>query len=637
MTLLLLQPWKHSLHVPLRIDVFYSHYPRDKNSEERILLERWCIDYVSNHECDEQHQNTATALDNTEMLSQLRQVCKKIMIALRTIYCYARMLPAYQLHCYLTQGIPLGIQRSQERGKLLQQLQQHPVQPSIGYTFYAAPQHHDDAADTYLQRNQFQRYLFRGIPTPYGILQMSVWYHPQSNNIVLSQINSVSAAVTRTGPIEIPKQPKQRQHEEFYHTPVSQPSSSESGVHEFLIPNYSPTPESLFLKQQHQLKNQRRQRLLQQDLIGKSNQFHHESSSPATVSDVERHGNIKTSMSGLSLALLQDNVESQSLSSPPAQHQHGISPNRGDHHRRSHTQSPARRRTSTITDQDYPVLASEATTAVASNNHHHRSHSVSYPVSFSSDANNRPIAIESGSPCTSYQPQPTYMQVHGPSQAQAKSFSPRFYHMQQNVVNPTQPPLSQPSDLCGTEQQLHGHGYGYGYNNPSPPNASSAVPIARPQQDQQQSHAAMRKRTDSTDTARSGAALHPSASSVSSSPRYLSSSPAPFLLQAGGCNTSPLVSNFSATSPTRRSSLKKSISSRMNSGGVGCVSDSPVSRPPSPPFVSHPMTLQYEGATAEKQHRRQDTFLGKSTGEGPFGTATVRICDRLRLVILSLD
>ena len=44
----ILQRWKRTMHVPLRLDVYYQH-PQVEGSEkagERELLERWCLEYA---------------------------------------------------------------------------------------------------------------------------------------------------------------------------------------------------------------------------------------------------------------------------------------------------------------------------------------------------------------------------------------------------------------------------------------------------------------------------------------------------------------------------------------------------------------------------------------------------------------
>lgn len=580
----LLQPWKHSLHVPLRVDIFYSHYPSDKATEERILLERWCIDYVSHHEVDEQRQQqpnpsntntsgkpvtTATTLDNAEILTQLRQLCKKIMIALRTIYCKARILPAYQLHCYLTQGIPLGIHRSQERGKLLLQLQQHQHQPAVGYIFYAAPYHHDDAADSYLQRNQFQQDTFRPLPTPYGTLRLSVWFHPQSNNIVLKQINSAST-LPRTGPIQIPKHSNNHNlmDDAQYRPTSSAPSSNESGVHDFLIPDYSPKPESLMMKLQSQKTQQ--QMMNQHDAtatgaLRRQRQTTNEADCMQQLLAIDKPSNIKPSMSGLSLALLQNAIDSQ------------------------------QQRISTSPDSLQEV------TAIPTTKYRHRSHSLSYPVSPAigpPSSSSRTLASESLSPPNSYQPQHSFINAHHASSTQAKSLSPRSGHLQnKHLASPSQPQALQPSlmhavhssnNSSTVDHPSHGHGYGYGYNNPSTTNvaATSAVPLSNP---------LPLARNDSSETNRSGSAIQISSSP---SPRYLSCSPAPFLPQT--------------TSPSGRS-FRKSLLSRANSAGVGSTTDGPVSRPPSPPFISHPLTLQQEPTSTEAHRNETHAYRDSST------------------------
>ena len=603
-----LQPWKHSLHVPLRVDIFYSHYPFEKKNQERILLERWCIDYVSNHEFDEQHQNnSATTSDNTDMISQLRQLCKKIMIALRIIYCKARILPAYQLHCYLTQGIPLGIQRSQERGRLLQQLQQHPGQPSIGYTFYAASNHHDDAADSYLQRNQFQQDAFRAIPSPYGTLQMSVWYHPQSNNIVLRQINSLSALSPKTRPIQIPRHSNHKLGEDFHHIPTSTPSSIDSGVHDFLIPNYSPKPESLIIKHQN-LQYQYRQQHQKFDAVVKKPQIQSESNTRAPSS--ERVANMKTSMSGISLALLQNTLEPRSTCSPSTAKDNPWQKENDDENLTldspSNTQSPLSSRMKVIVGDDV-FHVSELTTAPASTNNR-RSHSLSCPVSQRPcdkelSSSRASFAGLSTSPCSSYQPQTKNLRAQHPSHIQAKSLSPRSY-LQNHLTIPTQCSSGpQYSAVFADANNLNAVAYGYGYNNPSPPSApsSAAIPINRGTQ---------LRINDNNETARSGITPLPS-----TSPRYLSSSPAPFLLATS------VAPNYSSTPPCGRT--KKSLPGRSISGGVGFNSDLSLSRPPSPPFISHPMTLQQEVVTNIKS-RRHFNQSDQETGEGNYTAATVR-------------
>ena len=104
----ILQMWKKSLHVPLRLDLYYE-YCTDPNQPEQSsrkeLLERWCIDYlpiVSDLDMSRQSiGNSGMKSDDT--ISQLRQVVKHVVILLRVLHSLTRILPAYRLHHALTE------------------------------------------------------------------------------------------------------------------------------------------------------------------------------------------------------------------------------------------------------------------------------------------------------------------------------------------------------------------------------------------------------------------------------------------------------------------------------------------------------------------------------------------------------
>ena len=90
-----LSGWRSDLTMPLRLDVYYEHYPGDNgdnyssgmpttntlstnNEPQRELLERWCLDYLP--------QNNA--------IVPLRSVCQRIVVRLRSLYCLLNLLPA---------------------------------------------------------------------------------------------------------------------------------------------------------------------------------------------------------------------------------------------------------------------------------------------------------------------------------------------------------------------------------------------------------------------------------------------------------------------------------------------------------------------------------------------------------------
>jgi Autophagy-related protein 13 len=100
-----MEPWGANLHMPLCIDIFWqgpdstaSAAPSQQQQQTaapaaqappppRALLERWRISYLP---------QSMPPLGDT--LAALRHVCKRIVVLLRTLYSYVRMMPAYQLH-----------------------------------------------------------------------------------------------------------------------------------------------------------------------------------------------------------------------------------------------------------------------------------------------------------------------------------------------------------------------------------------------------------------------------------------------------------------------------------------------------------------------------------------------------------
>ena len=112
----ILQMWKRSLHVPLRLDVYYEYCTDPTQPEQttkKELLERWCIDYLPsqdhmhngngngnvNGNGNSGHNTSHSSRHNAdETLAQLRQVVKRVVIQLRVLFALTRMMPAYRLH-----------------------------------------------------------------------------------------------------------------------------------------------------------------------------------------------------------------------------------------------------------------------------------------------------------------------------------------------------------------------------------------------------------------------------------------------------------------------------------------------------------------------------------------------------------
>mmetsp|Transcript_6463 Transcript_6463/g.12934 ORF Transcript_6463/g.12934 Transcript_6463/m.12934 type:complete len:786 (-) Transcript_6463:150-2507(-) len=165
----ILQKWRRALHLPLRLDVYYQHPNETTTTEtpaadapQRELLERWCLVYAppSSEEWIQYQQQqqrmgynkTTTQAVTLDPIVQLRQVCKKIVVWLRTLYCMARLLPATSFL--------------------------HSKNPNIGFSLYAISEGTDD--DVQLQQQGFLCHPSGGmqpsyvVGTPYGVLTWKV-------------------------------------------------------------------------------------------------------------------------------------------------------------------------------------------------------------------------------------------------------------------------------------------------------------------------------------------------------------------------------------------------------------------------------------------------------------------------------
>ncbi|KAG7339541.1 autophagy-related protein 13 [Nitzschia inconspicua] len=166
----ILQRWKRALHVPLRLDVYYQH-----SGGERELLERWCLEYapsngIGSHSSHNNNNNTggggpftaATAFASPDPIVQLRQVCKNIVIWLRTLYCWSRMLPAQGLRkITLPTYLPNG------------------SSPPIGFSIYVVSEGQDDVTSLISEKGFSSQGQPHCVPTPYGELGWKVFYAPK--------------------------------------------------------------------------------------------------------------------------------------------------------------------------------------------------------------------------------------------------------------------------------------------------------------------------------------------------------------------------------------------------------------------------------------------------------------------------
>jgi hypothetical protein len=180
-----LQRWRRSLHVPLRLDVYYQH--SDPNRRE--LLERWCIEFTPSP-----HQHFGAECASPDPIVQLRHVCKKIVIWLRSLYSIARLLPAHQL--YASQNLTYDIH-------VLEEWQDLP---------------------------QFKHDTLPPVPTPYGPLQWKVWYAPSIRrflptrktqpipmNVTRPNHIPVPPPIAKSAPVDYYQMPFRRQQHHHYH------------------------------------------------------------------------------------------------------------------------------------------------------------------------------------------------------------------------------------------------------------------------------------------------------------------------------------------------------------------------------------------------------------------------------------
>lgn len=156
----ILQRWKRTMHIPLRLDVYYQHPATEHNpAGERELLERWCLEYAptaSQSHYSEEHYS----LGHVDPIVQLRRVCKNIVVWLRTLYCHSRLLPAQALRKY------------------------HSIHNNncIGFSIYVVGEGQDDVTGLLQQGFDSEPKPSSegstGVPTPYGVLGWRAYLAP---------------------------------------------------------------------------------------------------------------------------------------------------------------------------------------------------------------------------------------------------------------------------------------------------------------------------------------------------------------------------------------------------------------------------------------------------------------------------
>jgi hypothetical protein len=159
----ILQAWRLTLHVPIRLDVYYQH-----EGDRRELLERWCLEYKPT---STEHFIQTEGVVTQDPIVQLRHVCKRIVLWLRTLYCWTRLLPAQALN---------------KKG----------VKSPIGFSIYVNSERKDDITD--LTQNQGFRWQRQpsSVVSPYGELEWKVIYSSSVSRLVALQKPTKSVAIS---------------------------------------------------------------------------------------------------------------------------------------------------------------------------------------------------------------------------------------------------------------------------------------------------------------------------------------------------------------------------------------------------------------------------------------------------------
>ncbi|KAK9803839.1 hypothetical protein WJX73_005890 [Symbiochloris irregularis] len=173
-----LEHWKRHVTTPLVLEIYLQpgqpgrltaaftrpSSPSDANASEQargMLLERWTLQYL--HSAPEDRAGTARARLDTPA------VYKRMVIMLRSLYSYVRMLPAFRMS------------RTSKRNP--------GASFSLQYTIARSP---PSAAAAGKALSSMQRFAFTPLDTPWGTLSMGVQY---SASAALSLLEQMSAPV----------------------------------------------------------------------------------------------------------------------------------------------------------------------------------------------------------------------------------------------------------------------------------------------------------------------------------------------------------------------------------------------------------------------------------------------------------
>ena len=180
----ILSQYRLQLHVPIRLDVYCQHPPNTPDeAPRRELLERWCLEYKPNtHQYHPQQSNNNSNSNATDPMVQLTHVCKRVVVWLRTLYCWTRMLPASAM-------------AQQHQQQQQQQRYNNSNALSIGFAIYVNTDGSQDDVSDLMTRQGFisnsSSSSNRGssssssgggtiVLTPYGELSWQVVYAPPS-------------------------------------------------------------------------------------------------------------------------------------------------------------------------------------------------------------------------------------------------------------------------------------------------------------------------------------------------------------------------------------------------------------------------------------------------------------------------
>jgi hypothetical protein len=265
----ILQRSRRALHVPLRLDVYYQH---DDQGNRRELLERWCLEYVPCRlETFLEREGGSTGLTQ-DPIAQLRHVCKRIVIWLRTLYCWSRLLPAQGFRT--TNGGTGGNQHN-----------------PIGFSVYVVSDGSDDVSDLVNNQGFSSQQQPSSVVTPYGELGWRAIYvdksvvdrllpPPASRSPLWGPRLSTATTAARPIPIQKNGASKGNGSDQHHRSPKNTPDRSDRGrgmvpqsaPAQLVDPEWQHTTETRHesLQQQYQ-RNQQQQHQIQQQSYDPSN------------------------------------------------------------------------------------------------------------------------------------------------------------------------------------------------------------------------------------------------------------------------------------------------------------------------------------------------------------------------------